>query len=150
MKTSRVSCALVVLAVVAAMAGCGQNTREPASEGTPRSTTAEADRTVVAGTTAGGGRTMMIESPPERAARNPNRVPRVVGATVPEAARELRRAGYGCDVSGEANGEGSGPQRVVAQRPGAGSKGYAAEQVKLTVSRPFPAGRPPRGCEYNR
>ena len=71
---------------------------------------------------------------------NANVVPDVVGMTVLAACRELRPSGYRGAVFGEVSDGKSGPSRVLAQEPEAGRKGYEGQLVRLTVSKPYPAG----------
>jgi RTX calcium-binding nonapeptide repeat (4 copies) len=82
------------------------------------------------------------ECPPNALCAPPNehRVPDVVGMTVPEAYRTLSRSGYGCAIWAERSGQQAGPRRVAAQKEKPGSKGFAAQLIHLTVSKPYPEG----------
>lgn len=71
---------------------------------------------------------------------NSKPVPDVVGMPVLAACRELRPDGYRGAVVGEVEDGESGPSRVVAQKPEAGREGYEGQLVRLTVSKPYPAG----------
>ena len=77
---------------------------------------------------------------PAKTNPNANVVPDVVGMTVLAACRELRPSGYRGAVFGEVSDGKSGPSRVLAQEPEAGRKGYEGQLVRLTVSKPYPAG----------
>lgn len=85
-----------------------------------------------------------------RAPRNAERVPSVVGMTVREAQSVLHRSGYGCAIAAERSGAEAGPRVVVEQDPKPNSKGFEAELVHLTVSKPFPEGRLPVDCDDQR
>lgn len=134
MTSSKVSI-LPILAVFLVF-GCGREAVDPA----PRSPLGSASSDP-------SGLTMVEESPEGLLApRNGSRVPRVVGMTVPEAARKLRTRGYGCAVIEEEDRRGAGPRRVVSQDLRPGRKGFEGQLVHLAVSRPFPAGTLPFGC----
>lgn len=90
--------------------------------------------------------TVMTTPDGQLAPRNSSRVPRVVGMTLPEAARELRRGDYGCAVVAATERGGAGPALVTGQDPRPGFEGSEAQLVHLTVSGPLRKNGVPPGC----
>lgn len=127
------------------LSGCGGGA-DGSSGGAPRNgASAEPE---VSAESPDAERTMVTGASPEgqRAPPNDSRVPRVVGATLPEAIGELRASGYGCAITGEEDREHPGDRRVLAQDPRPGAKGSEAQLVHLTVSRPPRADALPARC----
>lgn len=114
------------------LAGCGGDAGGSSADAPRSGASPESDGPATPSATE---RTMITETSPEGLLAPPNdsRVPRVVGATLPEAIRELRASDYGCAITGEEDRKGSGVRRVLAQDPRPGAKGSEAQLVHLTV-----------------